>query len=124
MTDDLLSFNDRVYALVRRIPRGKLLTYGRIAALLDTPRGARAVGWAMHGAGTSPVTADIPWQRVVSSAGRISTKHHIAEEQKRLLQAEGVRFDRRDPLKILRFSAILWTPSPLEVAAILADSGQ
>jgi methylated-DNA-protein-cysteine methyltransferase-like protein len=124
MTDDLLSFNEKVYALVRHIPPGRLLTYGRIAALLETPRGARAVGWAMHGAGSSPATADIPWQRVVSSAGRISTKHHTADEQKRLLEAEGVRFDERDSLKILRFNAILWIPSPLEVRDILVGPGQ
>lgn len=113
MADDSnkLNFNQRVYALVRRIPRGKVLCYGRVAALLGVPRGARAVGWALHAA---PVDGDVPWQRVVNAQGRISARCelHTPFLQKALLQAEGVRFDEEDDLAIVGFRDIMWLPSP------------
>lgn len=119
------SFNSRVYAVVRLIPTGKVLTYGRVAALIDVPRGARAVGWAMSAVGNSTHTADVPWFRVVNSAGRISIRssHYFdpAQEQRRRLEAEGVQFDEHDPLKILNFNAILWTLTSLAVQAMFAE---
>ena len=66
------SFNQLVYALVRHIPPGKVLNYGRVAYLLGVPRGARAVGWALsllkHG------DQGVPWHRVVNAHGRVSIK--------------------------------------------------
>jgi methylated-DNA-protein-cysteine methyltransferase-like protein len=119
-----LPFNRRVYALVRRIPPGKVSSYGRIAAMLDTPHGARQVGWAMAGVGTVRDSADVPWQRVVNSEGRISNTPPHDEIQRDWLLAEGVEFSATDRLKIANFRAILWTPSPLEVQHILAEAAE
>ena len=57
------SFFRRVYALVRSVPRGRVVTYGQIARALGAPRAARTVGWAMR-----DCPADVPWQRVVNRA--------------------------------------------------------
>lgn len=120
-----MTFNQQVYALVRRIPQGKVLTYGAVAGLLEKPRGARAVGWALH---QLPPDTDVPWHRVINSAGRISTRsrEHFAYEQRRRLQAEGVEFDETNPLdefKVRHFNAIKWLPSPWEIQDILDDQG-
>ncbi len=85
------SFYDRVYAMVRRIPRGRVATSGQVAALLGVPRGARAVGWALRGIGKRE--ARIPWHRVVGHGGRISLDGRASGlEQRRRLRTEGVRF--------------------------------
>ncbi len=84
-------FFERVYALVRRIPRGRVATYGQVAALLGVPRGARAVGWALRGIGARE--AGVPWHRVVGHGGRISLDGRPSGVlQRRRLRAEGVRF--------------------------------
>ncbi|PJF43030.1 MAG: cysteine methyltransferase [Candidatus Thermofonsia Clade 1 bacterium] len=108
-------FNERVYSLVRRIPRGKVLTYGRVAALLGVPRGARAVGWALHGA-----PSDVPWQRVVNAKGRISTRcqEHPPQLQRALLMAEGLRFKAADEFALADFPAVLWLLTPEELAEL------
>lgn len=113
----MATFNERVFALVRRIPRGKVLTYGRVAALLGVPRGARAVGWALHSA---PMGGDVPWQRVVNGQGRISTRceTHAADLQRELLIAEGVRFSAEDALALADFANVLWVLTPEELAAL------
>lgn len=116
-----LSFNEQVYALVRAIPRGKVLSYGRVAMLLGVPQGARAVGWALsalrHG------DRGVPWQRVVNARGRISIKGSPegAIEQRARLEAEGVAFDARGYLDLRRH---LWTPTLPEVEQILAAARQ
>lgn len=70
MTTDLMSeFNDKVYEIVRRIPYGRVMTYGQIAALLGIPRAARAVGWALHAV---PSGAKVPCQRVVNRNGGLA----------------------------------------------------
>ena len=56
------TFFNEVYDIVRKIPRGKVLSYGRIAMMLGKPQGARAVGWAMR-----VCPEDVPWQRVVKA---------------------------------------------------------
>jgi methylated-DNA-protein-cysteine methyltransferase-like protein len=84
-------FFDTVYAVVRRIPRGKVATYGQIAQLLGAPRSARVVGWAMHG---TPDGARVPWQRVVQKGGGLSPTVCPGDpgRQRRLLEREGVTF--------------------------------
>ncbi len=84
------SFYDQVYAVVRRIPKGKVTSYGRIANLLGHPNAARAVGYALHA--LDEKNADVPWQRVINSQGRISiiNREHDTNEQAVLLRAEGV----------------------------------
>lgn len=86
------NFYEAVYALVRRIPRGRVMTYGQIATLLGCPRAARAVGYAMRASGRHD---DVPWQRVINSRGAISGKTEVERPliQRMLLEAEGVAFD-------------------------------
>jgi methylated-DNA-protein-cysteine methyltransferase-like protein len=85
-------FFGRVYALVRRIPRGRVATYGQVAAAAGVPRGARAVGWALR-ALPAALARRIPWHRVVGAGGRISPRAGPGPEiQRRRLRAEGVRF--------------------------------
>jgi len=89
------NFYEQVYAVVRQIPRGKVTSYGRIAQMLGRPRAARAVGYALNALKdkkNKPNYADIPWQRVVNSQGRISivNREHGANQQANILRAEGV----------------------------------
>lgn len=74
-----------VYAIVARIPEGRVSTYGTIARIVPIPRGARGVGTAMARCGT-----DIPWWRVVAAGGRLTAPD--AQTQREILTAEGVPF--------------------------------
>lgn len=89
------NFYEQVYAVVRRIPPGKVTTYGRIANMLGAPNAARAVGYALRALkdkGEDPAYDDIPWQRVINSQGRISivNREYGAQLQAKLLRSEGV----------------------------------
>jgi methylated-DNA-protein-cysteine methyltransferase-like protein len=85
-------FFESVYDLVSEIPRGRVATYGQLAALLGRPRGARAVGWALRALGERS-KARVPWHRVVGHGGRVSLGDRPAGlEQRRRLREEGVRF--------------------------------
>jgi methylated-DNA-protein-cysteine methyltransferase related protein len=91
-----------VYRLVRRVPRGKIVTYGQVAAILGQPRGARAVGMAL-GALRGPLLDLVPWQRVINAAGRCSHRDGFwADVQRDLLEREGVRFDARGRVDLRR----------------------
>jgi methylated-DNA-protein-cysteine methyltransferase-like protein len=87
-------FFARVYAAVRRIPKGRVTTYGHIALVLGVPRGARAVGWALRALGSSPGGRPrrVPWHRVVAAGGVLSLPGPGRVVQARLLRAEGVHF--------------------------------
>jgi methylated-DNA-protein-cysteine methyltransferase-like protein len=85
-------FFRRVYRVVRLIRRGQVATYGQVALLAGTPRGARAVGWALR-ALDDQAAAKVPWHRVVNAKGGISPRPGLSPEvQRRRLRAEGVRF--------------------------------
>lgn len=86
-----ISFPDQVYAMVQRIPPGKVATYGQIARILGRPRGAREVGWALR---DLPGDRDVPWQRVINAQGRVSFPQGSqgAAEQQAILEAEGIVF--------------------------------
>jgi len=89
-----------VYRLVCRVPRGKVVTYGQVAAILGQPRAARAVGMAL-GALRGSLLGTVPWHRVISAAGRCSHRDGFsASVQRDLLEREGVRFDRRGHLDL------------------------
>jgi methylated-DNA-protein-cysteine methyltransferase-like protein len=80
----------RVYTLVSRIPKGRVMTYGQIATLIENRVSPRAVGWAMHGC-----PRGVPWQRVVNASGGTSTDRLPDMPpglQRALLEAEGVAF--------------------------------
>ena len=96
---------DGVFAMARRIPRGKVMTYGQIATLLASRLSPRAVGWALHGC-----PRDVPWHRVVNAAGGCSTERlpDIAPGlQQALLRAEGVRFRTNQTLDLREYR---WVP--------------
>ena len=95
MSKQAPNFYEQVYAVVRRIPRGKVTSYGRVAQMLGRPGAARAVGYALNALidkGKQPAYANIPWQRVVNSQGRISivNREYGAQYQAELLREEGV----------------------------------
>src|SRR5688572_4358359 len=84
-----------VYAVARRIPRGRVASYGQVAARAGKPGHARQVGYALY---ALPEHTTVPWHRVVNAQGRLSLARRgldAALEQRRRLEAEGVRFDPR-----------------------------
>jgi len=88
------AFDAAVYALVRRIPRGRVATYGQVALLVGRPRAARAVGNALGRLGAARAKV-VPWHRVLGAGGTVSRRGDgEAELQRRLLEREGVRFSR------------------------------
>jgi methylated-DNA-protein-cysteine methyltransferase related protein len=98
----------RVWALVRQVPPGRVISYGQVAALLDPPidisgedyqlYGARWVGQAMRGC-----PADVPWQRVLNAQGKISLPGPGGAEQRALLEDEGVNFNESDRVDLRRY---------------------
>jgi methylated-DNA-protein-cysteine methyltransferase-like protein len=101
------SFPQRVYQVVRRIPRGRVTTYGRIAGALGSPRSARMVGWALNG---TPHSVDIPAHRVVNRNGQLSGAHHFGgpDVMYNLLADEGVGFIDEITVDL---AAHLWDPA-------------
>lgn len=86
-------FKDRVIAIVRMIPEGKVVSYGQVALYAGLPRAAREVGWILKstegGSGRSQVRVDLPWWRVINKEGKITidgTKFHSKNLQKKLLE--------------------------------------
>lgn len=101
------SLREKIYAVIRRIPPGKVATYGQVAALAGLPRRARMVGQALR---STPEGLDLPWQRVINAGGRISARGGIGWEegyQRHLLEEEGVVFDERGRIELERFG---WDP--------------
>lgn len=82
----------RIYAVVKRIPRGRVATYGQVATLAGLDGHARQVGYALH---ALPDRIDVPWHRVINARGEISPRSagDSHELQRMLLEAEGVEFD-------------------------------
>ena len=83
-------FKDRVIAIVRMIPEGKVVSYGQVAIYAGLPRAARQVGWILNG---TEGKVDLPWWRVINREGRITidgTKFHSKQLQKKLLETEGI----------------------------------
>lgn len=94
------------YRVVRRIPRGRVATYGQVALAAGVPRGARQVGFAL--AALRGARHDVPWQRVLGARPRghavISILDPVgAAVQRDLLEREGVRFDERGRVELARF---------------------
>lgn len=98
--------HERIYSVVRRIPRGRVATYGQVATLARLPRQPRLVGYALH---ALPNGSDVPWQRVINARGEVSPRAQPGFEavQHQLLEAEGVAFDRRGRVDLARYR---WTP--------------
>lgn len=101
------SFFEQVYEVARQIPRGRVTSYGAIAASLGTKLSARMVGWAMNGAGNAK--PKVPAHRVVNRNGQLSGKHHFGapEEMENRLKKEGIKV-KNDT--IVNFEKLFWDP--------------
>ena len=97
---------EKIYAVVRRIPRGRVATYGQVAELAGLPGHARQVGYAMA---ALPWGTTVPWQRVINAAGMVSRRKMPGEEltQRQLLEREGVKFDARGRVEM---GKVRWRP--------------
>jgi len=80
---------NKVYDLVKRIPRGRVVTYGQLAQMLHLPGGARTAGYAIAGC---PSGQGIPWHRVVGAGGKLLPREPYGSKQRRLLESEGTQF--------------------------------
>jgi len=109
-------YRSRVFQIVRRIPAGRVMTYGQLAEILGEGYTARTVGFVMHTA-----EDDDPWHRVINSQGACSTGRVILppDKQQRMLEAEGVHFDARGRCDLGKYR---WTPE--EYAGAEEDSTQ
>jgi methylated-DNA-protein-cysteine methyltransferase-like protein len=103
--NDARSFTARVVAVLKRIPRGKVATYGQIAALAGNPRGARQVVWVLNSQSES---ARLPWHRVINARGRIALPRGRGFElQRALLMKERVKVT---PAGVINLKEFLWRP--------------
>ncbi|HET6836679.1 MAG TPA: MGMT family protein [Gemmatimonadales bacterium] len=96
-----------IYDVVRRIPPGRVATYGQVASLAGLPGHARQVGYALH---ALPENSAVPWHRVVNAKGGISARAVPGAElvQRNLLVHEGVRLNARGQVSLAQ---VRWTPS-------------
>ncbi len=101
------NFFERVYEVVKKIPAGKVTSYGAIAEYLGAARSARMVGWAMNNASK---LEDVPAHRVVNRNGLLTGKHHFPGTfvMQQLLEEEGVPVEED---KIVDFQQYFWDPS-------------
>lgn len=102
------SFFELVFEVVRQIPRGRVTSYGAIAACLGTKSSARMVGWAMNG--SHRVKPKVPAHRVVNRTGMLTGKHHFAtpDMMEKLLKKEGISVRNN---QIVNFKKLFWNPA-------------
>src|ERR1700686_5424593 len=93
-----------IYVLVKKIPRGRVMTYGQLAKALRLPGGARAAGRAMA---ASPSGHGVPWHRVVGAGGKLLIREPHASLQRKLLESEGLTLAEK---RILDFRNYEWLP--------------
>ncbi len=101
-----MSFFEEVYDVVRRIPEGRVTTYGQIARIIGQPRKSKIVGWALH---VNPYRGEVPCHRVVNRLGELSGSFAFGgiEVQKRLLMDEGIKFRDDGTIDLKEF---IWEP--------------
>ena len=101
------NFFELVFEVARQIPKGRVTSYGAIAACLGTKSSARMVGWAMNGAGR--VRPKVPAHRVVNRLGILSGKHHFSPPgmMEKLLKKEGIKV-KND--QVVDFKKLFWDP--------------
>ena len=101
------SFFEKVYQVVRKIPKGRVTSYGAIAEFLGTRGSARMVGWAMNASHTH--TSQVPAHRVVNRNGLLTGKHHFDGPMvmQQLLESEGIEIVGD---KVIRFEELFWEP--------------
>ena len=98
-------YRERVFRIVRMIPRGHVMTYGQIAEILGEGYTPRTVGFVMHSANDKT-----PWHRVINAQGGCSTRGLVLphDKQQRMLEAEGVSFNENGRCELQRY---LWIPT-------------
>jgi len=102
----LTPFTQKALCVIKNIPAGKVMTYGRVASLAGKPNGARQVSRLLH---SMSKKYDLPWHRVVNSKGKISLKQsHGYELQKALLESEDIKFSKPDTINL---KCYLWNDS-------------
>jgi len=107
MGDSSTDRYSRIFAMVRRIPTGRVATYGQIAALAGYVGQARQVGYALHSLAEG---SDVPWHRVINARGEVSLRSESGWEhyQRHLLEEEGVVFNNSGRVDLNRFR---WEPA-------------
>ena len=107
---DKSNFFEKVYAIARQIPEGRITSYGAIAKCIGSPQSARMVGWAMI---ASHNQLDVPAHRVVNRKGLLTGKHHFegTNLMQQLLENEGVIVIEN---QIQNFDEIFWDPSSIK----------
>lgn len=98
------SLYKRIYATVKKIPRGKVASYGQVARVAGLERHARMVGYALHALSEENIH-DVPWQRVINAQGYISIRSNplAAKIQRKLLEQEGIEFNDKDKVDFKKF---------------------
>ena len=111
-------YRERVFEIVRRIPSGRVMTYGQLAEILGEGYTPRTVGFVMHAADDT-----VPWQRVINSQGACSTGRVIlpVDLQQRMLESEGVVFNEKGRCDLSRYR---WTPPEYEAGGEVGDKEQ
>jgi methylated-DNA-protein-cysteine methyltransferase-like protein len=101
------SFFLKVYEVARKIPFGRVTTYGAIARFLGTARSARMVGWAMNQCGN--IHPPVPAHRVVNRNGLLTGKHHFGSNlMQELLENEGIKIEDN---RVVDFKKVFWEPA-------------
>jgi methylated-DNA-protein-cysteine methyltransferase-like protein len=99
--DKLSNFTKNVISAVKMVPRGRVATYGQIAALAGNPNGSRQVSWVLNACSTK---YRLPWHRIINAKGRISLPLGGGYElQRALLQEEKVKFDESDAIDLKKY---------------------
>ncbi len=98
-----------VYELVKRIPRGRVVTYGQLAKALRLPGGARTAGRAMA---ACPSGQGVPWHRVVGAGGALLIREPYASLQRKLLESEGLPLAEK---RIQGFKSKIWNPAAKKI---------
>lgn len=114
----MTTYQEAVLTVVRLIPKGKVASYGQVAAYVGTPRAARQVGWTLRSLEGTP---DFPWWRVLNNSGTITIKgnmHNDAEIQRRHLEAEGIKVGGDYSLNIQTYR---FRPTAKQLASLKLD---
>ncbi len=106
-----MNFYNRVYDVVKEIPKGKVATYGQIAKILGAPKCSRAVGYALH---QNPNNQIIPCHRVVNRFGKVSSGFAFGgpKKQQKLLELEGIIFDKENKIDLNKYG---WKEELLDI---------
>jgi methylated-DNA-protein-cysteine methyltransferase-like protein len=95
------TLSKNIIQVIKHIPKGRVATYGQIAGLAGNPHASRVVVWTLN---SSSKTENLPWYRVINSKGTISLKRGAGyEEQRKLLESEGVVFNEDDKIDLKKY---------------------